>query len=459
MPEMKSLKVKTLYLDLDNFRTTHQKNEKSAINTMIAIKPERFYALIESILENGFYPTENIIVLEKNNKYYVIEGNRRVASAKILFGLIKGIDLPTGIQENISKISTEWRKANSQIPCAVYGTTESEEVEKIRSLIHAKGEVAGRDEWTPVAKARYNREIKSQTETGLDLLEAYLQNTKDLTPTQVERWSGDYPLSILDEAIRSITPHLGFKSKMELSKSYPHKNKKCIDQIIYDIGMRRMDFQIIRDKGKFFGEKYGVKEVKVEISNEKNNTTSLKTSSQDYTRKDTSNTLQKQPKALASNDPKSAMKRLRSFSPKGNGREKLVTLLDEIRLLKIEKHPHAFCFLLRSMFEISAKAYCDDYKSADGPKVTSNNGDDKNLANLLEEITNHLTKDKDNPRKIDKQKKKELHGAISDIKNPTGLLSVTSLNQLIHNKSFSIAPNSISVLFGNIFPLLEEMNK
>jgi len=70
---------------------------------------------------------------------------------------------------------------------------------------------------------------------------------------------------------------------------------------------------------------------------------------------------------------------------------------------------------------------------------------------LLTEITTKLTQN-------NSAKEKVLHGAITELGRPEGLLSVTSLNQLVHNPIFLVTSNDICTLFGNIFPLLEEMN-
>jgi hypothetical protein len=72
---------------------------------------------------------------------------------------------------------------------------------------------------------------------------------------------------------------------------------------------------------------------------------------------------------------------------------------------------------------------------------------------LLRDITKHLTNNN-----ADKEKVKLLHGAMTELGRSEGLLSVTSLNQLIHNPRFSVAPFDIAVLFGNVFPLLEAMS-
>jgi hypothetical protein len=144
---------------------------------------------------------------------------------------------------------------------------------------------------------------------------------------------------------------------------------------------------------------------------------------------------------------------LRTFKVLGNGRDKIKTLLNEIKGLKHEEHPHAFCFLLRSLFELSAKAYCADHIKSGGPNPRKQDGTDKMLADILNDITKHMT-----TNGKDQQKVRMLHGAMTELGKKNGILSVTSLNQLIHNPSFSITPPDISMLFGNIFPLLREMN-
>jgi hypothetical protein len=155
------------------------------------------------------------------------------------------------------------------------------------------------------------------------------------------------------------------------------------------------------------------------------------------------------PKAVAANDPKHVANLLKKFSPRGNNRQKVVMLRDEIKKLRINQNPLAFCFLLRSMFEISAKAYSNDK----GLRTTNSNGKDKTLIEMLRGVTNELTNGNTNLAMV-----RVLHGAMAEIAKQDGLLSVTSMNQLVHNPSFSIAPPDICILFGNIYPLLEAMN-
>jgi hypothetical protein len=158
-------------------------------------------------------------------------------------------------------------------------------------------------------------------------------------------------------------------------------------------------------------------------------------------------------KAVAVNNSKAVKRELRQFHPKGKKREKLVTLIAEARTLRLDKQPHAFCFLLRSMFEIGAKAYCADHAASGGPQASKSDGTDRQLVEILRDVTAHLTKNKK-----DKAMCKLLHGAMAELGKSEGFLSVTSMNQLIHNPRFTVDESHICVLFFNIFPLLESMN-
>lgn len=456
MPEMKNLDVKSLQLDLHNFRTVPQEHESGATNALITIDPDGYWALMDSLLADGYLPNENIIIFENSEEFIVREGNRRISALKIILGYLRSDDfeINEAYWEKINEKSKAWKKRNQEVPCTIYQESESDMVDKIVGRIHGKGEKAGRRKWTSVARARYQRDEKGKSELGLDLLEKYLDKGKNLTDTEAECWSGDYGLTVLDEAMRLTWKPLGYSSSKELSQIYPKKHKRLLDKIMHDIGVKIITFPVLRKtKAKFFND-YGIPLEEASSSDNKSTQTTNATNSTSSKAEQSSVTSSAKPIATASNDPRTVKKMLKEFKPKGENRMKLVTLLREMNKLTLKNHPHSFCFLLRSMFEISAKAYCEDHKSSGGPSPLKKNGKNKTLASLLGDITNHITNDKS-----DKEKVKELHGAMTELGKSDGLLSVTSLNQLVHNPSFSIQPSDISILFGNVFPLLEEMNK
>ncbi len=463
MPSNARVMVKDIALDLSNPRTIPQVDENSALETMVSINPSKFWGLMESIINDGYLPTENIVLVkDKKGHLSVKEGNRRIAVLKIALGLLQYQDIASELSDKINDLDSTWKKQNEGIPCVVYDESEADGADRIVALVHAKGEPAGRDGWTAVARSRFDRDKKGNAAPSLDLLELYLKYGRNLTPQQRERWSGDYPITVLHEALPSLTKALSTNTAA-LVASYPKKNKRILDHILLDIGVNNIGFKEIRDKNTFWVTKYGV--------NDSNPTPNSK----DQNQKDKANTGNPTPSssgfgnagppvtpnksstskrnALSGNDPQSVMRKLKSFKPKGNKREKVTILLNEMKKLKLEDHPHAFCFLLRSVFEISAKVYCGETSKVAGISLTGKNGREKILVDILKDIVGFISNNG-----ADHAKTKELHGAVTELSKQDGLLSVTSMNQLIHNPNFSVTTGDICILFHNIFPLLEEMN-
>ena len=456
MAETRDVHVKDLKLDLANFRTVQQSGEKEAVQAMISISPDYFWALMESLLDDGYLPTENILVLKggsDNTEFTVKEGNRRVAALKLINGYVsvEGIDVPDSIKDEMAAKSKGWKASNSQVPCAIFEHEDVSIVNRIVAMAHGKGEKAGRDRWNAVATARHNRDINHAKEPALDLLEKYLKNGKNVTARQKERWAGDYPLSVLREAIPKLAERFGVSSAQGLADKYPKvSHRDVLEEILQDVGLKHITFTILRKKDTDVATEYGLSPLAKPEPTSKSKTssstpkTSVSTDSKSVGKK----------AATAVTDPRSVKRKLRHFRPLGPNREKVVSLCDEARQLDLSNTPLAFCFVLRSMFEISAKAYCGDHKASGGPSLTKSDGSDRPLAGVLRAITEDLTK-----HSSDKAVKRTLHGAMTEIAKKEGILSVTSMNQLVHNPSFSITAGDICTLFGNIFPLLEAMNQ
>lgn len=475
MPTTSQIEVSKLKLDLKNFRTVPQKKEADAIKAMISIKPDRFFAVMESIIEDGYLLTENIIVLNDGTDNIVKEGNRRIAALKLIHGLYKLSDfgLPNSITDSISKIDATWKTENLKVPCTVFSMKEADKVDRVVTLAHGKGEKASRDPWNSVARARHNRDVKSGSEHGLDLLEKYLKKGANLNNQQRERWGGEYSLTVLDEALRKSFARLGFANVTDLVKKYPlNKNLAELENILLDIGLEQIKFETLRNSQLDFPTNYGIPPIIVSPVNPPTNPTQPNVTTPNTTTPNPTNTKNKNtsstattpttnnansstnptpttPKALAVNDPKHVANLLKIFAPRGTNRQKVVTLRDELKKLKIADNPIAFCFILRSMFEISGKAYSADHNLS----MTKSGGKDKTLVEVLRGITAHLTNNNSNTQMV-----KVLHGAMTELGKSEGLLSVTSMNNLVHNPLFSIAPSDICILFGNVYPLLEAMN-
>jgi hypothetical protein len=500
MPITQQVRVEDLTIDLQNYRTVPQQDETSAIQAMITISPDYFWALMGSLIDDGYLPTENILVIDNgNNEKLVKEGNRRIASLKIIYGYANpsDFDIPSAILKRISSLAPDWKIANESVPCTIYNKTDIASVDKIVTLTHGKGQKAGRDDWETVARARHNQKINASPEYGLVLLEKYLSCGTNHSLEQKLRWSGKYNLSVLDEALPKIFARVGCSSTAALSSQYPKiQHKKELDSVLLAIGLGEINFPAIRGQNDFLlrygfpplntpntppnssrgnppspnpnpagttatsssspgvntasagGENNGIAGGANIATSGGTNTSAASTSANSA--KPAKKTI-----ATSTHDIKTVRRLLRELKLYGNNRSKLVDIKKEMLELKIDKNPIAFVFLLRSMVELSAKAFCEDKKTeTDAPNYKKKDGNDKSLNELLKDIVEFLTQ-----KKQDKQMVKLLHGPSVELNRPDGILSVTSMNQLVHNPKFVVISTDIPALFSSIFPLIEQMNK
>jgi len=460
--ETKQISIRNLTLDRTNYRTVPQRDEAAAVHAMIALKPEYFWGLAESLLADGFLPTESIIVLKDGKDYIVKEGNRRIGALKIIHGFlqIKGLDIPEEIKTKLCSIDAEWKQKNAFVPCTVFEKSEADLADRIVDLVHGKSEKAARLDWNSVARARHNRDRNNRVELGLDLLEKYLKKGRNLTPQQKEAWASDYSLTILNDVLPRLATAAGMPAN-KLVEKYPDvENRNGLENLLRDIGMAVLKFQNIRSAE--FGPTYGFKPApQAPLANPISGTSILGNSPSttqtpgtvpSYMPGGIQKPISAGPKTAAAplNEPKSVSRKLRTFAPKGKTRDKLVSLLVEIKKLKIRDHPLSFCFLLRAMFEVSAKAYATDHNISLVDK-----GKDRRLADVLKDIGKHLTNNFDAQHSLTKP----VQAALMELAAKNELLSITSLNFLVHSPTFSLDERHICTRFHNVYPLLQEMNR
>ena len=79
------IKLEDLHLDHINPRlprNLQNKSDDDVINWMLSV--DNLIELMLAIGNNGFFPGEPLLVVNENGKNIVVEGNRRLASLKLL---------------------------------------------------------------------------------------------------------------------------------------------------------------------------------------------------------------------------------------------------------------------------------------------------------------------------------------------------------------------------------------
>ena len=108
--------------------------------------------LMISIGENGFFPGEAIVVTPaKDDKYTVLEGNRRLAALKLL----QEPELAGG-RRSITKVSEEAESKPTRIPA--YIVNSRDDTLQYLGFRH----ISGIQRWDPLAKARYLKLLFNQ---------------------------------------------------------------------------------------------------------------------------------------------------------------------------------------------------------------------------------------------------------------------------------------------------------
>lgn len=144
--QIKFISLGNLKLDKLNPRlptSLHHADENKIINWMLA--DASIIELMLAIGENDFFIGDALLVIEKDNDYIVVEGNRRLSALKLL----NNPQLANIHQKKIQRVLeiTKYRPKN--IPCIVFN--KREEILNYLGYRH----VTGIKSWGILAKARY----------------------------------------------------------------------------------------------------------------------------------------------------------------------------------------------------------------------------------------------------------------------------------------------------------------
>jgi len=144
--QIKFISLDKLKLDKLNPRlptSLHNADENKIINWMLA--DASIIELMLAIGENDFFIGEALLVIEKDNDYIVVEGNRRLTALKLL----NNPELANIHRKKIQRVLELTKYRPKSIPCIVFN--KREEILNYLGYRH----VTGIKSWGILAKARY----------------------------------------------------------------------------------------------------------------------------------------------------------------------------------------------------------------------------------------------------------------------------------------------------------------
>jgi len=144
-----NINLNKLHLDKQNPRLPEGLRKKESLSETDIIswmlQDASIIELMLAIGQNGFFIGEALLVIEENEEYIVIEGNRRLTSLKLL----QEPSLAQIHTRKIQKVLDETKKRPNEIPCIVF--EKREDIQQYLGYRH----VTGIKSWGLAEKARY----------------------------------------------------------------------------------------------------------------------------------------------------------------------------------------------------------------------------------------------------------------------------------------------------------------
>jgi hypothetical protein len=123
------------------------------------VRDERLLEILTSIADQGYFDGEPLLVVKHgSDRYYVVEGNRRLAALKLLTG---ELPVPPG-RTSIEDVCEQATHRPQQVPCLVF--PHEDKILRYLGFRH----ITGIKSWGSLQKARYIKKLRDRFYVGLD---------------------------------------------------------------------------------------------------------------------------------------------------------------------------------------------------------------------------------------------------------------------------------------------------
>ena len=235
-----TVSVSKLLLDTENFRLGSQKDQPSVIQAMLEDQGDKLINLALHIAENGLNPLENTAVIpygsreEGEEKYIVLEGNRRLLAIKILSqpDLLDGTALQKQKKRVLNAIEEFSPEPINELNCELFPDRE-DAIIWMRLKHTGENEGRGTVDWSAAAQSRLEniaggKNVNNSALTILDFLNRNGINTPQ-----------DYPITNLQRLLNTpaVRKLLGLISINPLKSDCPPKVLLSrMVQVSHDLG-------------------------------------------------------------------------------------------------------------------------------------------------------------------------------------------------------------------------------
>jgi hypothetical protein len=430
--QVKAIPLKSLRLNLENYRYAHQPSERAALETLAKEQGIKLFNLAEHIAGGGLNPTDLPIVTSIGGELYsVLEGNRRVAAMKLASEpkLAGSLDSTEGLKKRFAGIDPSAIPAD--VVCAVM---PPEDAETWIGLKHTgENDGVGIVPWNGVQRARFRggsaATMAAELVASRDLLDEVTRQKLETMPiTNLSRLLGT------PEAREALGVEIK-NDKLEIVGP-EEETLRRLAHVIADIAHGRKKVTDLDSKEQRV--KYAQEVAAIPVDELPKHAT--------IPEKSRVSTRKKRRVAPVRNTiiPKSLRLRI--------AHTRLNAIYDELQRLPLDRFLNSAAAMLRVFVELSA----DDYAKRHRLASLQGRGKPGHFVDLS--LRQKLTAIADDLEKRQKASKHELRGIRTLTSQKNHVLSVDSLNAYLHNKDFSPAPSDLKATWDSIERFVEAVS-
>lgn len=419
----KEVKLSDITLYEENPRFEKVFSETEAVQKIIQDQGDKLLRLAEHIIDNGFNPTDIPIVFKKKNKFFIKEGNRRIASLMLVNNPNLVFSNETLKNKFLLLKSQKGHLIPGKVFCAVFENPhEADEWIRLKHAVSHGG--VGTEKWNSQQSNRFAKGNIEDLPVELQAIEILKKekktskSTMSLIPTLK---ATNLRRLLSDPYARTKIGLKNGETKLELLNP-KHESLKNLEAVVQQIAKPTFVVDEIYHKNdrKKFIDSIKLKKIKL-------------------------------PKSLLSKieKPGRKSKTLSTYTSLIDPNKKLhsklgaktLKLCKELQIVSVDVAPHATAFLLRVLIEISVKKYLKKKKEVTIDKydcatvvVSGKKIKYESLRKKINYIANTYIND-------------------NDLKNSVNLLNkdsfTTTLNQFVHNELHQSTPTSVRDFWTN----------
>jgi hypothetical protein len=430
------LTIDELQLDLENPRISKAENQREALQKIIEDQDVKLVVLAESIVTDGLNPMDRWLVIKSPaevGKFIVLEGNRRLATIRLLNNrhMLTSLEVRSAVKKRFEELADQF-DLDRISPIACFEIGDRSAAAAWLNQRHT-GENKGRGivGWGGVATARFRGR-----DPALQALDLVLEHG-DLGDDEKELVEDHFPITTLERLLSTpaVRNMIGVDiSESKLKTDLPAAEViKPLRRMVLDLATEVINVSSLKNRDQMVAY---TKNLGGDLPNLTKRSGDMK-AVDEWSERDFKPQPKPKPKLRPAPVRKTLIPRDCYFTVSN---PKIAEISKELRTLTLVDYPHSISVLFRVFLEQSVDHYLTAAKIPLQVKTPSGMND-KVLGKKVGEAIDEMVK-KGTP-------KKDLAGVAKGIGDKDNPLYVGTLHLYVHNRFYSPTERDLKVAWDN----------